>query len=288
MGLITPFDPWRGELCTCPPKYSLSPYVGCSHRCVYCYASSYIRNFFLVREKKNFLLRLRKEVRKIEKGIFITMANSTDPYLPQERKSRLTRESLKILANREVKIMIVTKSSLVVRDIDILKSFKKVVVSFSLTTLKKELAERLEPSAPSPQERLEAMEKLSPYVNVVCRLDPLIYPLNIGEIEEIVKEVVYRGAKQIITSTYKVRRDNFKRMVNSFPECESIWRSLYLAQGEKKRGYIYLSEEMRKELIEMVREVSLKYGVDFSSCREGFAYLNTAKCDGSSFFDHDT
>jgi len=62
--LLSPFDPWKHKLCTCPRKYSFNPYTGCGHRCVYCYAT-YIPNFFKVREKKNVFKRLEKELESL-------------------------------------------------------------------------------------------------------------------------------------------------------------------------------------------------------------------------------
>ena len=55
MSYIQPFDPWKSPLCTCPPKYSLNPYTGCGHKCLYCYATSFIKNFYTPRPKKDFL-----------------------------------------------------------------------------------------------------------------------------------------------------------------------------------------------------------------------------------------
>jgi len=292
MSLITRFDPWKGNLCTCPAKYSLSAYTGCSHNCLYCYASSYIRGFSRPREKKDFLKRLEKGIDKVPKGSLIAMANSSDPYLPLERELNLTRAALKIMKERDLNINIITKSSLILRDLDILKGFsvrggsasggKKIVVSISLTTLNKELAKKLEPNSPSPQERLRAVKGLSLHLPVAVRLDPLIYPLNTEEIEETIREIKIAGAKQIITSTYKVKPDNFKRMAVTFSEYKELWQKLYLEQGEKIGGYAYLSQSLRKDLINKVREIALSQGLEFSSCREGFNSLNTANCDGSS------
>ena len=183
MSLITLFDPWKSKLCTCPQKYSLSSYTGCSHGCLYCYASSYIVNFAKPREKKDFLKRLEREVKKLPPGSFITMANSSDPYLGLEEKLKLTRQALGILKNYHLKLMIVTKSSLVVRDLDILKEFKSIVVAISLTTLNETLTKKLEPNVCLPKERLKAIKTLSAHIPVVCRFDPLIYPLNTGEVE---------------------------------------------------------------------------------------------------------
>jgi len=284
MSLITPFDPWGSSLCSCPPKYSLSAYTGCDHGCIYCYASSYIVNFTQPREKKDFLNRLQREIKKIPPNSFITMANSSDPYLGFEKKLKLTRQALEILKKHDLKLMIVTKSSLITRDLDILKEFKKLVVAISLTTLKEPLAKKFEPHAPLPQERLKAMKILSAHTSLVCRFDPLIYPLNTSEIEEVVKRVKEAGARQIITSTYKVKQDNFKKMIKSFPEYKNLWHKLYMLDGQRLGGYRYMPKEKRKELIERVRKAALSAGMDFASCREGFNNLNTKKCDGSSFF----
>ncbi|MDD5195253.1 MAG: radical SAM protein, partial [Candidatus Omnitrophica bacterium] len=157
MSLITIFDPWKSNLCSCPDKFSLSPYTGCSHGCLYCYASSYIRNFSIVRQKKDFLKRLSSEVKKLPPSSILAIANSSDPYLAQEEQLRLTRGALLVLKNYDLKINIVTKSALIIRDIEILKSLKKILVSFTLTTLDQTLSKKLEPRASLPKERLTAM-----------------------------------------------------------------------------------------------------------------------------------
>lgn len=284
MSLITSFDPWESGLCTCPQKYSLSPYTGCGHGCLYCYASSYIRAFSVPRGKKDFLQRLNAETAKIHAGSLIAMANSSDPYIPLEKKLELTRNSLLILKNFNIKLNIVTKSSLILRDLDILKDFKKIVISVSLTTLDTKLAKKLEPLAPIPKERLKTMEKLSQYVPVACRLDPLIFPLTTGEIKNIIKIIASTGARQIITSTYKAKPDNFKKMTESFPEHKKLWHELYYEKGERKNRCIYLPLNLRKEIIETARNITLSENLQFSSCREGFNNLNTANCDGTSLF----
>lgn len=285
MTLITSFDPWKNTLCTCPAKYSLSPYTGCTHGCLYCYASSYIRDFSTAREKKDFLERLKREIKKIPAGAILTIANSSDPYQPLEKKLELTQNALCILRNYDLKINLVTKSALIVRDVEILKSLKNVVVSFTLTTLNEALSKKLEPGASLPAQRLAAMEELSKYLPVACRIDPLIYSLNTGEINTLVKEVKKRGAVQIITSTYKAKPDNFKRMRRAFPHHAQLWQNAYIAEGQQKGGCLYLPKEIRHNLIKEVREIVLKEGLYFSSCREGFESLNTKNCDGSSLFE---
>ena len=284
MPLITPFDPWKSKFCTCPSKLSLSAYAGCDHGCLYCYASSYIRNFYTPRAKKDFLTRLSREIKKIPAGSFITIANSSDPYLSLERKMKLTQKALKMLKDYDLKIMLVTKSPLVLRDSKLLKKLQNIIISVSLTTLNKSKAKKLEPGASAPKARLKAVETLSKHIPVVVRFDPLIYPLNTGEIKKVISAVKNAGALQIITSTYKAKPDNFKRLIKAFPQYAELWQKLYLLEGEKIGRYIYLPKKLRREIIDKVKETSLKKGLEFSCCREGFKDLNTAACDGSSFF----
>jgi len=285
MDLITPFDPWKNQYCTCPDKLSLSPYTGCTHNCIYCYATSYIRNFSSARPKKDFIKRLGNEVKKIPINSIITIANSSDPYQPMEKKHKLTRKMLLLLKNYRLKINIVTKSVLVLKDIDVLKDIGNVVVSFTFTSLNKQLAQKLEPGLRDhPLEKIRVISALSKYIPVAARFDPLIYPLNTKDIKETVKALSDSGARQIITSTYKTKPDNFKRMREAFPEYASLWKNLYLVKGERKGGYNYLAADLRKKLIEEVKEAADAVKLKFSSCREGFSNMNTAGCDGSSLF----
>lgn len=285
MPLITPFDPWKNKYCTCPPKYSLSAYTGCDHGCLYCYASSYIRNFSHPRPKKDFLKRLETQIKKIPKNSMITMANSSDPYQELEEKLQLSRKILVILKDFDLRLNIVTKSPLIVRDIDLLSKFKNITISFTLTSLDMKVAKRIEPFLKfTPQEKLKAISLLSKSIPVAARFDPLIYPLNTENIKETIKALKKSGAKQIITSTYKTKPDNLKRMSKAFPEYAKLWETLYLKTGEKINGYNYLPLALRIKIIEEVREFTLSEGLEFSSCREGLSDLNTATCDGTSLF----
>lgn len=286
MNLITPFDPWKNKDCSCPPKYSLSPYTGCSHGCLYCYACSYIRNFQMPRGKKEFMKRLDKEIKKIPPNCLVSIANSSDPYIPLEKKLHLTRKTLEVLKTCNLKVNIVTKSSLILKDLEILKNSRNIIISISLTTLSKKLARKLEPEAPLPEERLEAIKKLSLHLPVICRFDPLIYPLNTVNIPKFVKTLKQSGVSQIITSTYKAKPDNFKKMISAFPEHSRLWKDLYYKEGERKNRCLYLPLHLREKLIKEVKESSLKEKLKFSSCREGLTHLNTAGCDGSHLFCH--
>ena len=284
MQVLTPFDPWKNKLCTCPFKYSFSPYVGCSHGCLYCYASSYIPRFSEVRVKKDVIGRLIKEVSKI-KDKYVSISNSSDPYQKIEERLKLTREALKVFINNNFRIMIITKSNLIVRDLDILKK-GRVVVSMTITTLDELKARKLEPNAPLPNKRIEALKILSENgIPTVARIDPIIPLVNEGEIREILREMARIGVRHIVSSTYKVKIDNWRRMEAEFPKEMKKLKRLYFVNGERIGGYYYLPKEYRYLLMEKVAEEARKYGITFATCREGFLELNTSKvCDGSHLF----
>ncbi len=284
MELIRSFDPWQSSLCSCPPKYSLSAYTGCGHGCLYCYASSYIPKFYQPRPKKDFIQRLKKEINKIPTGSTIAISNSSDPYQPLEKEFNLTHQALEILKDFNLKINLITKSDLILKDIDLLKQTKKILVTVSITAFNDTLSQKLEPNCPSSSQRLKSIKKISKFIPIVVRLDPLIYPLNTKNIEEMIQKIKKAGARQIITSTYKAKTDNFNRMSQAFPEFKNLWEKLYKKEGKKISNYFYLEKKMRKNLIERVQKETLKLGLQFSSCREGFQNLNTASCDGTNNF----
>jgi DNA repair photolyase len=278
--LLTPFDPWQNNRCTCPKKYSLSSYTGCGHGCLYCYATSYIPDFFAPRPKKDFLARLKKDILNVPPGALVAMANSSDPYQPLEKKLCLTREALKIIAEKNLRLTLVTKSALIARDCDIIKNMH-CSAAITITTLKPNLAKEIEPRAPAPQKRLAALEKLSKSIFTAVRLDPIICGINEAEIEDIVMAAKNHGARQIITSTYKAKPDNFKRLQAGLPVQTAKLQNLYFKEPHKISGQFYLEESLRLKLIERCRTAALSAGLQFSSCREGFGRLNTATCDAS-------
>lgn len=283
MKLITPFDPWRGRLCTCLPKYSFSPYRGCGHRCAYCYITSYIPGAFQPRVKEFTLLQLEKELEKLDRSKPVSIANSSDPYTPGEAQNLLMRKVLPVFIRNGFKLLIVTKSNLVARDIDIL-SKGRVCVSVTVTTLNERVAKRLEPFAPHPVSRLRALEALSRAgIPTMIRLDPIIPGINddSNTISAILKAASEAGVRQVTTSTYKAKPDNFKRVLTAFPELEEDLKNVY-SHGERVGRSTYMAKSLRRELILKVREAAEELSMGFASCREGFPELHTAgTCDGS-------
>jgi len=280
--VIKPFDPWKSRLCTCRPKYSLHPYTGCSHFCLYCYASSYI-GYKPSRLKKNILRSVIHDVNYINRDLVVEMSSSSDPYPPLEEWMLVTRSILKILCENNVKVLITTKSHIVTRDADILSRMKSAVM-ITITTLDRDKAKIIEPGAPDPEKRLKAVEYLSDKgIPVGVRIDPIIPGVNDDpvEIDQLIKTLSEHGVKHIVTSTYKVKYDNFKRMTSAFPGLKSFWRKLYFKDGEWVNGYYYLPRDYRYKLLKPVYESALKHGLTIANCREGIPELfKTPSCDG--------
>ena len=281
---IRPFDPWRqGSLCTCPFKYTVNPYTGCAHGCLYCYASSYIRDFFNPRPKKDFLRAAARDLSRIPPGSIINISSSSDPYQPLEAEMGLTRALLEMIPESYV-IEIVTKSDIVTRDADLL-SRRASVVSLTVTTMDESLAARLEPRAPKPSRRVSAMETLSRAgIPVVLRLDPLVPGLNDDpeSIRAVVREAARAGARHVVTSVYKVKPDNVARVLSAFPDLEARFRKLYWEEGERIHGYLYASREYRARALKEVLRAARGYGLTFATCREGLLPPDPGvSCDGT-------
>ena len=279
MSLIVRFDPWRSTLCTCPPKLTFNPYTGCDHACVYCYASSYIPRFFNCRPKKDLIQRLTKEATKL-KGETVSIANSSDPYPNQETTTCLTRKCLQTLSKADCRIQIITKSTLVIRDIDLLKKTPSMV-SLTITTDDDNIAHLIEPNSPPPSERLKTAETLIKHgIPTSVRIDPII-PLINDNPETLIKKLARIGIPHITCSTYKAKPDNWKRLTTTLPGITDKLRPLYDEKGEKKARCTYLPKDLRTKLLETVAKLARDNGIKFGACREDLGFMNTAPCDGS-------
>jgi DNA repair photolyase len=146
--------------------YSLNPYFGCEHGCLYCYSGSVFRDEKIARSwgtfvkaKTNIAELLARELKAKRPGT-IGLSTVTDPYQPYESKLELTRNCLKMLAGHHFKVSIQTKSSLALRDLDIVTG-PRFEVGVTITTMDRDLARRLEPKASPPEERQQVIESYS-------------------------------------------------------------------------------------------------------------------------------
>jgi DNA repair photolyase len=277
--LISSFDPWRSGLCTCPPKLTFNPYTGCDHHCLYCYASSYIQNFKDIHPKKDLIATLRREAAKLN-GETLSLSNSSDPYPRLEASACQTRRCLEVLAGCNCKIQIITKSSLVARDADLLCRLP-VTVAITITTDSDMLAGIIEPDASPPSERLKAAaELIKAGVPVAVRIDPIIPHIN-DRPQRLIKTLADLGVKHITCSTYKAKPDNWTRLADALPKVMEQLKPLYFVEGEKVGGSALLPSEYRYKLLKGVRDEVVAVGMKFGVCREGLHGLSTAACDGS-------
>ncbi len=222
---------------------------------------------------------LRREAAKL-KGETISIANSSDPYPRIEASEGLTRQCLEILVESNCRIQIITKSNLVTRDNDLLGRVP-AAVALTITTDDDALARVLEPSAPSPSQRLRAAQDLiGAGIPVSVRIDPLIPTLN-DQPHKLISELASMGVKHITASTYKAKPDNWARLTAALPQVAERLRPLYFEQGERVGGNTLLPREYRFMLLKSVRDLADAHGMGFGVCREGLAQLNTAACDGS-------
>ncbi|MFH1328377.1 MAG: radical SAM protein, partial [Candidatus Bathyarchaeota archaeon] len=147
-------------------RYTFNPYIGCKHGCLYCYVADVLRKRTMslnwgqmVQAKENIIELLKKDVQKNLHGI-VGISTVTDPYQPAEKTLELTRQALFIFHEWRFPVSIQTKSDLVVRDLDIMKS-DLFDVGITISCLDDEFCKIFEPGAPLPQRRIQALEEIS-------------------------------------------------------------------------------------------------------------------------------
>ncbi|NKB38171.1 MAG: PA0069 family radical SAM protein [Gammaproteobacteria bacterium] len=192
-----------------PFELSINPYRGCEHGCNYCYARP-SHAYLDLSPGLDFETRIfvkHNAVELLEQEIAassyickpIAMGTNTDPYQPIERKQRITRGILEMLLEHKHPLTIVTKSHLVLRDIDILSSLAEkelVQVFVSVTSLDPQLTSSLEPRASAPFRRLQTIEKLSSAgIPVGLMFAPVIPMINDAEMEKIIEFCAEAGAE---------------------------------------------------------------------------------------------
>jgi DNA repair photolyase len=176
--------------------YCINPYVGCMHACIYCYADYYTKKFSKHQEewgkfvdiKINAAQILLKEILKKKKGI-VYISSLTDAYQPLEAKYGITRKILEILAKHGWPVIIQTKSSLVLRDLDILKKFSNIEVGFTIISLDENKSRKLEKFASLPRERIKALRVLKESgIKTFVFIGPIMPFTSVEEIRKIVDE----------------------------------------------------------------------------------------------------
>lgn len=235
-----------------PFDRSINPYRGCEHGCAYCFARpshAYLglspgldfetRLFY----KPDAPERLRQELgARRYRPAPVALGINTDAYQPVERRLGLTRKILEVLQETRHPVSIVTKSGLIERDIDILQDMAAhglAQVAVSVTTLKAELARRLEPRAAAPKRRLQTIERLAAAgIPVSVLVAPLIPMLNDEELESILNESRKSGAVDagyVLLRLPQELHDLFREWLHTHEplKAERILHRIFEARGGK-------------------------------------------------------
>lgn len=257
-----------------PFTWTINPYRGCEFGCKYCYAR-YTHEFMEIRDAAEFEHKifvkeeaawlLRRDLKKVRAGEEIAIGTATDPYQPAERRHRVTRSILEELSRHAgLAIGIVTKSNLVLRDVDMLKRVgeqNQIAVHITVTTLNADLARITEPRAPRPDLRLAAVRKLNDAgipADVICA--PVLPGITDKpkELEALVKAAADAGAINIYANPLFLKpcsRSIFLPFIaERFPDLVPMYEQLY---GQRDFG----SEAYRKHLSALMSKFKKKYGI---------------------------
>ncbi len=252
---------------------SINPYRGCEFGCHYCYAR-YTHEFMELREphaferqvymKENAAWLLRQELRTLKPDEAIAIGTATDPYQPIERDAQITRSLLEVLATqRGLRIGLVTKSTMVVRDIDLLQrigEYNSITLNLTITTLDTRLARILEPRAPRPDLRLKTLQQLR---NAGVRAGVLCCPLLPGITDTYAAiDSVAAGAKQAGACFFHANplflkpcsKTVFEEFIaKNFPDLLPSYRERY-------QNHAFVGSVYRRRVAQLVDAVKTKHG----------------------------
>ena len=257
-----------------PFTWTINPYRGCEFACKYCYAR-YTHEFMEMRdgaefEQKIFVKQhaadlLRQELRQVKPGEEIAIGTATDPYQPAEKRFEVTRAILEELArHRGLEIGIVTKSNLILRDVDVLRQVSranKLFVNLTITTLNAELARILEPRAPRPDLRLDAMKKLNQAgvaAGVICA--PVLPGITDSsrDLEALVRATAEAGGKYVFANSLFLKPCSAAVFM---PFLEREFPHLVESYRQRYRDRAFLSSSYRKRLSQLMARLRQKYGI---------------------------
>ena len=242
--------------------YNMNLYRGCQHGCIYCDTRSKcyrLGDISRISVKKNALTLLETELGMKRTKATIGTGSMNDPYMPLEEQLKLTRGALSLIAAYRFPVHVITKGTLVTRDVDLLQEISRTyaAVSFTVTTADDELAEKLEPGAPSPSARFRAMKELSSrgiYTGVT--LMPVLPFINdsIEDVIEIVEKAADAGASYIlpmygVTLRSGSRQYFYKHIEKIFPKMTRRYETYFEGRYEcVSPNAHYLNEHFRSKI----------------------------------------
>jgi len=267
--------------------YSVNPYSGCSYNCLYCYTKGsryggYEKGLAIKANLPEVLEKqMRNRARRREYGI-IAISTSTEPYQRIEERERLTRKVLEIALRYRFPVHILTKSTLVLRDLDVLGEIDEravlpddlsqklehgAIINFSISTLDERISGILEPGSPPPFERLEAMEKCREHGFLAgVSFIPVLPFISDGEkaLDEGIKEVKRYGGSFVFVGALTLFGDKpedcktlyYNFLQEHFPELIPKYKRLYKIYSQPSKEYQSKLESLAKKLCE-------KHGVGY-------------------------
>ncbi len=256
-------------------KWSLNPYMGCVHRCTFCYVRHFEqrsdrpsddRYGASIRVKTNVADVLRRELARASwEHEQVTIGAATDPYQPAEGKYRLTRACLDVLRDASNPFSIITRGPMIVRDLDVLVEAAQrasVAVTFSIPTLDEEVWRRTEPSTAHPRQRLRALKELvDAGVKASVGMAPILPGISDSpeQLREVVRAAREAGATGIWANLLFLRpgtREHFlEHLAEDWPEQLPAYEKLYA-----ERAYLGSDDQkpVRAEVSRLARELAIR------------------------------
>ena len=238
--------------------YVINPYVGCSAKCLYCYAA-YMVGFSKHSEAWGEFIDVKQTRKRI--NIFkirnkkVMISTVTDPYNPYEQKHQITRKIMEQLVPSEAFISVVTKFKLVLRDVDLFKQMQNVEIALSFSTVDEKMREKLEPFADSVEERLETLKILKENgLKTVVFVAPVIPEItDFKRIIELTKDYTdeYWFDMLNLRTSFKTKMFNF--INEEYPIFKSIYEDIY---NKKNSKYF---DEVSSEIDKYCFENGIKY-----------------------------
>lgn len=214
-------------------RYTFNPYVGCQHGCLYCYVPDVLKSREMAQGwgrkiyvKEGILKLLKGDLRKNLPGV-VGVSTVTDPYQPIEKALEITRQAISILKKNRFPVSIQTKSSLITRDLDMIKS-GMFDVGITITSLDEEFCKLFEPGASTPEERAQVLEEVSSKgINTWIFYGPVIPNFNDSSVNiEGIIRLAERTKSKIMYDKLNIRPLMIKRIARilSPDQIESIKR----------------------------------------------------------------
>ena len=271
-----------------PFTWTINPYRGCEFACKYCYAR-YTHEFMEMRDGAEFERKiyvkqhtaelLRHDLRRVKRGEAIALGTATDPYQPAERRYEITRGILEEFArHRGFELGIVTKSDLVVRDLDLLRDISQnnsLSVHITITTLNVELARILEPRAPRPDLRMEAVRELSAAgINVGVSGSPVLPGItdSPADLEALVRAAAAAGARHIFAGPLFLKPCSAAIFL---PFLEEHFPHLIENYRQRFQDRSFLPPSYGKRVAQLMSTLRQKYGIQRADPR---GTMDTNKC----------